>query len=87
MNLSKITITGKRLREARESALPDLSAAEVARQLDISRQALNDYENDRSQPSADVLTRMALLYQVDIRELATIPAKTKLFLEKMYVAA
>ena len=85
--LNDITITGKRLREARIAALPDLSAAEVARRLSISRQALNDYENDRSQPSADVLVRMAVLYSVDVRDLATISAKAKLFLKNVYATA
>lgn len=85
--LNDITITGKRLREARKAAFPDLSAAEVARQLSITRQTLNDYENDRSQPSADVLVRMAVLYSVDMRELATIPAKAKVFLQKVCATA
>jgi len=82
--LNDIKITGKRLREARKTAFPDLPAAEVARQLGITRATLNDYENDRSQPSADVLARIVVLYSVDLRDLATIPATAKVFLKKMY---
>lgn len=84
MNLSNITIPGKKLREARVFAFPEATAASIALSLGVSRQALNDYENGRSQPSADVLVKMALLYQVDLRELATIPARAKIFLRNMY---
>lgn len=85
--LNEITIAGKRLRQARKAAFPDLPAAEVARRLNVTRQTLNNYENDRSQPSADVLVRMAVLYSVDVRELATIPAATKLFLKNACATA
>jgi transcriptional regulator with XRE-family HTH domain len=87
MNLSNITIPGKKLREARLAAFPEATAASIALSLGVSRQALNDYESDRSQPSADVLIKMALLYQVDLRELATVPAKAKNFLRNLYAAA
>lgn len=87
MNLSNITIPGKKLREARIAAFPEATAASIAVSLGVSRQALNDYENNRSQPSADVLIKMALLYQVDLRGLATIPKPAKKFLQNMYAAA
>ena len=53
-----------RLRKAR-----GLSQEQLARKLDITRQAVTKWENNRSQPSTENLIRLAELLEVDMNEL------------------
>lgn len=51
---------GYRLRELREKR--NLSQSQVAAHLDITRSAVSNYEGNLSYPSAEVLSKLAILY-------------------------
>ncbi|WP_418666891.1 helix-turn-helix domain-containing protein [Allofournierella sp.] len=55
---------GIRLKELREKR--GLSQAQAAKRLGISRSAIANYENDLSQPSADMLKTLAVFYHTSV---------------------
>ena len=74
---------GQRLRELRETK--NLSQAQVARRLSLTRASISGYENDSATPSVEVLYKFALLFGVttdyllglDNRKVITIDGLTK----------
>lgn len=58
---------GKRLKKARESN--NLSQADVAKELNISRQSISKWENDRVSPDLDNLIRLSTLYNISLDDL------------------
>lgn len=62
-----------KLREARLTRFPDLSANKVATELlGITRQALWEYEHGGDKPSPTTLARMCALYGVDLLDLTAV---------------
>lgn len=59
---------GNRLKQLRKAKR--LRQKDVAEQLGITREAYNQYENNRRQPSASVLVQLAAYFQVSIDFLA-----------------
>lgn len=58
---------GERLKKAREDK--KLSQADVAKELNISRQSISKWENDRVSPDVDNLIRLSNLYNLSLDEL------------------
>ena len=57
----------KNLRNLRKEL--GLSQKQVAEKLNISQQTYSDYENDKTEPTMDMLVRLANLFVVSIDEL------------------
>ena len=60
----------KNLRNLRKEL--GLSQKQVAEKLNISQQTYSDYENDKTEPTMDMLVRLANLFGVSIDELLDI---------------
>lgn len=58
---------GERLKKAREDK--KLSQADVAKELNISRQSISKWENDRVSPDVDNLIRLSNLYNLSLDDL------------------
>ena len=62
-----MTTLGQRIREHRRRA--GMSQEALARQLDVSRQAVTKWESGRTLPTAENLAALAQLYQVPLEVL------------------
>ena len=60
----RVYILGTRLKQLRESQ--GLSQEQLARYLGLTRSAISSYENNLSEPSADVFIKLAALYHVTV---------------------
>lgn len=58
---------GERLKKAREDK--KLSQVDVAKELNISRQSISKWENDRVSPDVDNLIRLSNLYNLSLDDL------------------
>lgn len=58
---------GERLKKARENK--NLSQADVAKELNISRQSISKWENNRVSPDVENLIRLGELYNITLDEL------------------
>lgn len=57
----------KKLKQARENK--GLSQSDVSRQLNISRQSISKWENNRGYPDIDNLVRLCQIYEVSLDDL------------------
>jgi len=55
------------LRELRKES--DLTQEEVAQQLNVTRQAVSNYESGRTEPGLDILEKLAEIYRVELTEI------------------
>lgn len=67
---------GERLRNYRQNK--GLSQAELGKILKKSKSAISGYESDSRTPSADILVKLAALYNVSVDELLGIAPKASL---------
>ena len=72
---------GLRLKELREKQ--NLSQAQVASRLGVTRAAISSYENNISFPSVNVLAELALLYRVSTDYLLGLDNRTAIVLEEL----
>ena len=63
VNLENTTISGERLKWAREAA--GFTQEEAAQRVGINKQTISSYECDRGVPSGNVLLRLCLAYRID----------------------
>ena len=66
-NVSTAKIDGARLRIARETA--GYSQSQVAEKIGVTKETVSNYENNYGKPSANMLVRLCMLYQIDARHL------------------
>ncbi len=62
-----------RLKELRQ--LHDFSQADIAREIGVSRQAVNGFESGKFDPSLEMAFQIAKLFDVAIEEVFTYEAK------------
>lgn len=67
-DLTIIEVDAGRLRHYRE--LAGLSQSAAASRVGVQKAAISKYELDHATPSGDVLTRLCILYGVNVTDLA-----------------
>jgi len=70
---------GVRLRKLRESK--NLSQGDVAKRLNVTNSAISGYENNTSSPSLEMLTNLAILFNVSTDYLLNLEKRQSLYLD------
>lgn len=60
-------VVGKNIKKAREDR--GLKQEELAERLNVTRQAVSNWENEKTQPSIEMLNQLALVLEVSVEEL------------------
>ena len=60
-------MVGKHIKRAREAC--GLTQDELAARLNVTRQAVSNWENEKTQPSIEMLNQLALTLEVSVEEL------------------
>lgn len=70
MDLTYIGIDPEKLKEARKRL--ELTQSEVAGAVGVRKAAISKFECGIALPSAEILARLCLLYEVDITDITTV---------------
>lgn len=60
-------MVGKNIKKAREGR--GLTQEDLAERLNVTRQAVSNWENEKTQPSIEMLNQLALVLEVSVEEL------------------